>query len=135
MLPLGNIFSYAKIFIFLLPDILCFSDIFFSDWSFQDTFEMNAQNHHKLTLENVREYDPESYSRRACKASMLEAYFTEGYKVPPEKSQSHLKNQFFFKMSILKYQWNFQTHLKSNFVFTPISNIYFRRISRWLESS
>ena len=130
MLPFQNIFSYAKVFIFLLPDILCFSDIFFSDLSFQDTLEMNAPNYHKLTLENVREHDPGSYSRSACKTSMLEAYFAEGYKVPPEKSQSHLKNQFSYEMSILKYQRNFQTRLKSNFLLTPISNTYFRMFSR-----
>ena len=135
MLPLRNIFSYAKIFVFLLPDILCFSDIFFSELSFQDTLEINVQNHHKLTLQNVREYGPESYSRSACKTSMLEAYFTEGYKVPPEKSQSHQKSQFSYEMSILKYQRNFQTRLKSNFLLTPISNIYFRMFSKWLESS
>ena len=85
MLPFRNIFSYAKVFISLLPDILCFSDIFFSDLSFQDTPEMNAQNYHKLTLENVREHDPGSYSRSACKTSMLEAYLQRGTK-------SHLKS-------------------------------------------
>ena len=46
--------------------------MFFLCILFSFTFEMNVQNHHELTLENVREYDPESYLRSACKTSMLE---------------------------------------------------------------
>ena len=38
------------------------------------------------------------------------------------------------EMTSLKSQQNFQTCLKSNFLFTPISNIYFKKFSRWLES-
>ena len=62
-------------------------------------------------------------------------WFTEGYKVPPEKTQSHLKSQFPPEITLLKSQQNFQTRLKSNFLFTYISNIYFKRFLRWLESS
>ena len=87
-----------KFLYFFCQTFYVFLIYFFSDLSFQDTLEMNAQNHHKLTLQNGCEYDPESYSRSACKTSMLEAYFAEGYKVPPEKSQSHLKSQFSYKM-------------------------------------
>ena len=52
-----------------------------------------------------------------------------------EKTQSHLKSQFPPEMTLPKSQQNFQTCLKSNFLFTPISNIYFKKFSRWLESS
>ena len=57
-------------------------------------------------------------------------YFAEGYKVPPEKTQSHLKSQFPPEVTLLKSQQNFQTCPKSNFLFTSISNIYFKRFSR-----
>ena len=55
--------------------------------------------------------------------------FAEGYKVPPEKTQSHLKCQFPPEMALLKSQQDFKTHLKSNFLFTPIWK-YFKRFSR-----
>ena len=51
------------------------------------------------------------------------------------KKHSHLNSQFPPEMTSLKSQQNFQTCLKSNFLFTPISNIYFKRFSRWLESN
>ena len=38
-------------------------------------------------------------------------------------------------MTLLKSQQKFETCLKSNFLFTSISNVYFKRFSRWLESS
>ena len=53
-----------------------------------------------------------------------------GYKVPPEKTLSHLQSQFPPEMTLLQSQQNFQTHLKSNFMFTPISNICFKKLSR-----
>ena len=65
--------------------------------------------------------------------------FAEGCKVPPQKKkqakenkkkQSLLKSQFPPKMILLKSQQNFQTHLKSNFLFTPILNISLKRFSR-----
>ena len=40
-------------------------------------------------------------------------------------TKSHLKSQFPTEMTLLQSQQNFQSHLKSNFLFTPISNIYF----------
>ena len=46
------------------------------------------------------------------------------------KKQSHLKSQFPPEITLLKSQQNFQTCLKSNFLFTPILNIYFKRFSR-----
>ena len=46
------------------------------------------------------------------------------------KKQSHLKSQFPPEMTLIKSQQNFQTCLISNFLFTPISNIYFKRFSR-----
>ena len=51
------------------------------------------------------------------------------------KKQSHLNNQFPPEMTLLKFQQNFQTCQKLNFLFTPISNIYFKKFSRWLQSS
>ena len=57
-----------------------------------------------------------------------------GAKSHPKK-QSYIKSQFLPEMTLLKSQQNFQTHLKSNLLFTPISNIYFKRFSRWLESA
>ena len=52
------------------------------------------------------------------------------------KTQSQLRSQFPPEMTLLKSQQNSQTCLKSNFLFTPVhSNIYFKRFSRWLESS
>ena len=51
-----------------------------------------------------------------------------GHNVPPEKTQSHLKSQFAPEMALLKSQQNLQTHLKSNFLFTPISNICFQKV-------
>ena len=33
---------------------------------------MNVDNHHKLTLENIGEYDSESYSKNAYKTSIVE---------------------------------------------------------------
>ena len=57
-----------------------------------------------------------------------------GVQVPPEKTQSHLQSQLPPAMTLLKPQQNFQTCLKSNFLFTPISSIYFKMFSKWLES-
>ena len=51
-------------------------------------------------------------------------------KVPPEKTQSHLTNQFPSEMTLLKSLQNLQSRLKSNFPFTPISNICFKKFSR-----
>ena len=48
--------------------------------------------------------------------------FAEGYKVPPKKTQSHLKSQFPPDMTLLESKQNFG-NLKSNFLFTPIQNI------------
>ena len=58
------------------------------------------------------------------------SYVAVRYKVPPEKTQSHLKSQFPLEMTLLKSQQNFQTCLKPNFPFTPMSNINFKRFSR-----
>ena len=44
----------------------------FSSLSFQVYLEINAHNHHELTLENVREYDSEIYSKNEKKESILE---------------------------------------------------------------
>ena len=55
---------------------------------------------------------------------------SQRYKVPPEKTQSYLKSQFPPEITLLKSQQNFQSHLKSNFLFTPILNIYFKKFSR-----
>ena len=54
-----------------------------------------------------------------------------------KKSQSHfsIKSQFSPEMTLLKSQQNFQSHLKSNFLFTSISNICFKKFLRWLVSS
>ena len=41
--------------------------------SFHVHLEQNAQDHHKLILEHVREYDSESYSGSANKTSILES--------------------------------------------------------------
>ena len=49
-------------------------------------------------------------------------------------TKSHLKIQFPPEMTLFKSQQNFQTRLKSNFLFTPISNICFKQFSRWMES-
>ena len=35
--------------------------------------------------------------------------FAEGYKVPPEKTQSHLESQFPPEMTLPEFQQNFQT--------------------------
>ena len=53
-----------------------------------------------------------------------------GVQSPPEKTQSHLKTQFPPEMTLLKSHQNFQTRLKSNFLFTPIWNMYLKRFSR-----
>ena len=46
--------------------------------------------------------------------------YKEEYKVPPEKTQSHLKSQFPPEMTLLKPQQNFQIRLKSNFMSSRI---------------
>ena len=51
------------------------------------------------------------------------------------EKQSYLKSQFPPEMALLKSQQNFQSCLKSNFLFTPILNICFKKFSRWLDSS
>ena len=71
-----------------------------------------------------------STNQCVCTHSFNAPQFAEGYKVPPEKTQSHLKSQVPPEMTLLKSQQNFQNRLKSNFLFTPISNIYFKRFSR-----
>ena len=43
------------------------------------------------------------------------------------------KSQFSHKMTLLKSQQKSQSHLKSNFLFTPISNICLEKFSSWLE--
>ena len=43
-----------------------------------------------------------------------------------KKTQSHLKSQFSPQMTFLTSHQNFQFHLKSNFLFTLISNICFK---------
>ena len=58
------------------------------------------------------------------------SYFIEGYKVPPEKKQSHLQSQFPPEMTLFKFQQNFQSCLKLNFLFTPIFYICFKKFSR-----
>ena len=60
--------------------------------------------------------------------------FAQGYKFPLKKTYPHLKSYFPPEMTLLKSQQNFQSRLKWNFLFTPISNIL-KRFSRWLESS
>ena len=52
--------------------------------------------------------------------------FADGYKVPSEKTLSHLKGQFPPKTTLLKSQQNFQTRLRSNFLFTSILNIHLK---------
>ena len=48
-----------------------------------------------------------------------------GVQVTPEKRKSHLNSQFPPEMAILKSHWNFQSQLKSNFLFTSLpSQIY-----------
>ena len=43
-----------------------------------------------------------------------------GTKSHLKKIQSHLKSQFLPEMTLIKFQQNFQMHLKSNFLFTLI---------------
>ena len=50
-----------------------------------------------------------------------------------KKTQSHLKSQFSPQMTFLTSHQNFQFHLKSNFLFTLISNICFKKFSRSLK--
>ena len=50
---------------------------------------------------------------------------------PTWKRQSRLRSHFPPEMTLLKAQEIFHTWLKSNFLFTPILNIYFKRFSRW----
>ena len=61
------------------------------------------------------------------------AYLAEGYKVRPEKTQSDLKSWFSPEMALVKSQKNFQTRLKtrlkSNFLVTLVSNIYFKKLT------
>ena len=47
-------------------------------------------------------------------------------KWPHLEKQSHLKSQSPPEMTLLKSKQNFQTCLNSSFLFTPISNIYFK---------
>ena len=47
--------------------------------------------------------------------------------------QSHLKSQSPPEMTLLKSQQNLQFRIKSNYQFISISNICFRKFSRWLE--
>ena len=54
---------------------------------------------------------------------------------PFQNPQSLLGSQFRPEMTLVKSQQNFHFHLKSNALFTPTSNIYFKKFSRWLESS
>ena len=56
-----------------------------------------------------------------CFTSLIWRYplFAQGYKVPPEKPQSHLKSQFPPEMALLETQKNFPTRLKSTFLFAP----------------
>ena len=56
----------------------------------------------------------------------------KGTKSHLKKTQSHITSQFPPEMILLKSQQNFQSHLKSNFRFTTISNICFKTYSRWL---
>ena len=56
-----------------------------------------------------------------------------GVKIPPDKIQPRQKNQFSPERILLKSQKNCQSHLKSNVLFTPISNISLKLLSRWLE--
>ena len=53
-----------------------------------------------------------------------------GIKSHLKKAQPHLKSQYPPEMILLKSHQNFQACLKSNFLFTPISNIYFNKFSR-----
>ena len=53
-----------------------------------------------------------------------------GVKVLPEKTPPHLKKQFPPEMTLLKCHQNFENHPKSNFLFTPISSICFKKFSR-----
>ena len=45
-------------------------------------------------------------------------------------TKSHLKSPFPPEMTLLKSQQNFPSCLKPNFLFTPISNISFKKFSR-----
>ena len=49
------------------------------------------------------------------------------------EKQSQLKSRLPPEMTLLKSQQNFQSRVKSNFLFTPISDIYFKKFSRWLD--
>ena len=59
---------------------------------------------------------------------ILSKHSSQKGKVPAEKTQSNLKSQFPPEMTLLKSQQNILTHLKSNFLFTPTSNIYFKKV-------
>ena len=50
------------------------------------------------------------------------------------KKQSHLKSQFPLEVTVLMFLQNFQSHLKSNALFTLMLNICFKKFSRLLES-
>ena len=71
-------------------------------------------------MHEIIKYSIQIQNKSEFNAPNSVSQFAEGYKFPPEKTQSHIKNQFPPEMTFLKFQQNFQTRLKPNFLFTPI---------------